>query len=1478
MRPVLPAISFPCLSFAWDVIAPAGFKAVDCGPGLIAASGDDTERWPGAGFGGIWKRAWEYVRGAGRPEHPEVLQALDARLEEAAGDELTFAEWFTRWDSGPRPVLVDRVALARQGFGPKSVCNSSRAAAERRSVSLERLEQHGLGLVIFPSALLITTAIEAPSFDEQKRWSVAIVEALHSGADRSDRFQGLPRWRGESSPRLTASGGDEAGEHIKLMDGWSTWRFAAPGWPGNDAYLYLIDGRARIVSAWLIAAVLALGWVLCRRRFARSAWRSLGLILFMIASLMLNWLVPSRYASYAGGLFAGGLILLIVELSVEAAQLRSPRQRSESSLVRQGARAAFATALLGLLLVRAAGGQPPVGLGADVPILALFPYDGQFDASRPAKNVILQLADFNRLSRLAEAQAAATLHSLRAVSGVHHIGQRIGRTVVAQTELEIVASGKPPFIWRVPVSGAREIEARLDGKVVPLAIAPGGKLGEVSIPQAGSHTLLIRRSFATRNDAGSDSLDFPVNAVASARLVVDRPEHGEPAPVPAAIGGAQTQADGTVASLLGPADRIELHWQKGQQGQRQALATVEGLVLWDITPAGDRIRTRLTYQSPDELAPLRVLHPDGLILRSARLLGSQSFVWSEETAKDEWTLHVDPPLKAGETIELDCWMPLEASRDLAAKHGAKAGEASVALRELAGLQPIGVERYSGSLGVRRPGDWTGRLDFVVGSDLISDESFAKSWGALTDEPLTLCGTRRFVRECRASLTTGETPARLSVKPTVQLQLEPGRAVMTVEAELSEPSGRIGQVEARIPPGMQMIKVGAEGLADWSATTDGRLHLMFDGSSAEPRRRVELMAAIGVSDDPLRIGPSQHRISVPWIDWLGMESLAGFLVVSSNTMPELHGSTGMTPISSETSGAAGTASRRSRLSFRVDDPRQLGEISWAPLPPRVSVLVDSQMTIHPDSAEWLVVLRYDVLGGALDSIHLRMPASWSSAAELRFSGGGGHQLTTETRGQTAVWTITPERPVWGSQRLVLRSNRPLVSDREVEYPEISPLGKGAVDACVAIVNATGRATTIELSRGLERIDHSLRFRAKEFAAATSTLLGAFRVVEESPILKIQMPRDTAPAADSRDSSARVGFADVSVLVMPDRSVMGRATYDPVPGSGSFLTFELPEDSKLLWVTRDSSPVIPLRRSSGVWSIALEDSRQPHISVIWQSSPSDRRATGSASSVGIPRAGEGTATTLVTVHLPDQLTLESDIGGLRRTSISRLEMARADWLARGIDDFLPKIDRGSNRDHQKLVTMLIGHEMHLKSALRSEEAGAPSERAENERLANGLGWLQAARAARSDAVRRAGLAQDLAIANRYFGNQAIKLTGPSVGVPEPIAPERIRTFGRPIPFLGILPGIDDPALATSLLLGSEPWAESVTWPAGETIFALVVLLLIALLTTFLRRGIRVSWAALLMAVGLAGFMGGPLSLAGAMALAATGWKKARVGGLA
>ena len=224
------------------------------------------------------------------------------------------------------------------------------------------------------------------------------------------------------------------------------------------------------------------------------------------------------------------------------------------------------------------------------------------------------------------------------------------------------------------------------------------------------------------------------------------------------------------------------------------------------------------------------------------------------------------------------------------------------------------------------------------------------------------------------------------------------------------------------------------------------------------------------------------------------------------------------------------------------------------------------------------------------------------------------------------------------------------------------------------------------------------------------------------------------------------------------------------------------------------------------------------------------------------------------------------------MARLEMARADWLARSINEFIAKFDRSSNRDHEKLVPMLIGHEMYLRSALRSQAGDHPAGRAETERAERGPERIEAARATRVESLRRAGLEQDLAAANRYLGQAVENVMRPLAGVPEPNAPERIRTFGLPSPLMGVLPGVDDPPSKTPLVLESRPWDDRANQPGGQTIIALLVLMAIALVTTW-RPGRRTSSLALFMALGLAGYVGGPLTLAGALGLAAAGWKKAR-----
>ena len=71
------------------------------------------------------------------------------------------------------------------------------------------------------------------------------------------------------------------------------------------------------------------------------------------------------------------------------------------------------------------------------------------------------------------------------------------------------------------------------------------------------------------------------------------------------------------------------------------------------------------------------------------------------------------------------------------------------------------------------------------------------------------------------------------------------------------------------------------------------------------------------------------------------------------------------------------------------------------------------------------------------------------------------------------------------------------------------------------------------------------------------------------------------------------------------------------------------------------------------------------------------------------------------------IQGNVGGLEPAAMARLEMARADWFARSIGDFITKIDRSSGRDHERLVSLLINHEMALRSAREALDGVTPGE---------------------------------------------------------------------------------------------------------------------------------------------------------------------------
>src|SRR5262249_47435514 len=146
---------------------------------------------------------------------------------------------------------------------------------------------------------------------------------------------------------------------------------------------------------------------------------------------------------------------------------------------------------------------------------------------------------------------------------------------------------------------------------------------------------------------------------------------------------------------------------------------------------------------PREIATIRLAHDRGMVLRSVQAPGLVDVVAEEEAGQERWRLSINPPLRAGSTLTLDCWRPWDAARGDAGAAQATRGRAGGMIRRPPQLQPIGVERFGGILGARRRGVGTGRLEPLPDTEAINDESFVEAWGDLPEEPLTLCGTSRF---------------------------------------------------------------------------------------------------------------------------------------------------------------------------------------------------------------------------------------------------------------------------------------------------------------------------------------------------------------------------------------------------------------------------------------------------------------------------------------------------------------------------------------------------------------------------------------------------------------------------------------------------------------------------------------------------------------------------------------------------------------
>ena len=243
---IFPDVGLPCLSFDWEVVTPRAWKAADCGPGWIASDRDEPLRTGRMPLSACGSRPGTLIRGRERMPSAELLRVLDDRLVDSAVRRADLRGMVQPLGLGtmagrhrPRFAQLSRL---RAEIAVRSRAGSRPSGGTSR---LATLEQHGLALVPFPNALVITT--------EARFAEVRAARAL--GARRSPkRCSGVPiepiDFRlcraGGASPRPKSLRRPETkppSESSFRKDGRPG---GSPGRAGqaNDSFVYLIDASS----------------------------------------------------------------------------------------------------------------------------------------------------------------------------------------------------------------------------------------------------------------------------------------------------------------------------------------------------------------------------------------------------------------------------------------------------------------------------------------------------------------------------------------------------------------------------------------------------------------------------------------------------------------------------------------------------------------------------------------------------------------------------------------------------------------------------------------------------------------------------------------------------------------------------------------------------------------------------------------------------------------------------------------------------------------------------------------------------------------------------------------------------------------------------------------------------------------------------------------------------------------------------------
>lgn len=1363
MAPAWPSASIPCLESTWELQLPGSWSVTDPIGGLVAV---DPPVPPG------WWRQLLGIDSPGRVGPGPASKRLDALRDRDRPGEVVLADWLTRLDAGPGPIVVDRDALASAGFGPKSRITPT--AAPGVSGGLRGTE---LVAVASGSITVVTTPDEAANPPAALARRVA--EAQRLGADATDRYQAVARWRQSLTPR---SAGPPAGIVRPATVGRRTWRFARSGALSPGSSVRVVDNRAASPRACGVGlAVLAVGLAIRRKSFMTRALWVAGTF---AAAILVAVRHPLEVRPETIGATWGLIASLACGLGVAI--------RSRVTVRPHVWRKPSAVATLAILAGFGIGGLR--GAAADGPIstaiLALFPFAGEPDPSAgPGDRLVLSRADHDRLrlsARLeppkaaAEAWASGVVHRVSAVDGVQ---------VEVESRWDLEVDGPGATTWTMPIGGARDLVAEIDGVPAPVRIVGGGQAAEVAVSGPGRRQLAFRRALTTDRDGPRRSIWLPINPMPSAKARVAFRPTTERIDVPTARGLVEV-GDGEIDAVLGPADRLHVVWSPaGTPDPETAPSSIEATLLWDAEPAGDRLRARLACREPRGTAAVRLRVEPGLILRSAKAPGLVDARWEGTVERPEWVARFDPPLPDGAALALEWWRPWATTN--------REGKA----RRMPRVEPPEGVRFSGVAALRRPGDWSGHLVSAAATVPLPDEAFVRAWGELPPEPLTLAHATRFGRGDEVGAELSPTPARLVVRPKLQVAIRQGRADWRLDAEIEVVAGRAFEVEARVPIEVRIVRVEADGLTGWSSPTPGSILLRFDGPEA-PRRTARLIGWLPTGGDPLVAGPVPRELAIDWPGWPGSEVEPGRITIAADSAFRWESGGRVEAV---TLASSSPTEPPFRGTFPVNRAGEGGTIRWISAPAEAEVRVRSLVTLRPDSADWLAVVDYGVAAGGVDAFQFALPTDWAREARAVVVGTG-HQLTAEVRRGGTRWMIRPDRPAWGAARVIIRGTRARPADAPLAFPEITPLGRGRVEARLAVADSSGRPGPPGLASGLVAIEPA-SFRGDDWPEVGPRPAAAYRVTQDAWSWSLRAGGVGGPRP------TQVSSVDAEVVVAEDGSGLGVATYLIEPNPGAFFDVEAPTDAIPVAATVDDRPASLHRMDPRGWSVPLAGLQADRVTIAWRIGGVARRI-GERRPIAVPApAGPAVPLTLLVVSAEAWDVLPA-APTIRRVSKAMLDVERAGRLATRRARSLEGLNRGSVRGRETVLADLIRLEVLLRFAER--EARGDADPREVARRAGEIRRMLA------ETFRSAGLGDLIELARSAAGpgvEGPPRSPSPSTESHPPIRPRRL---GTALALIGQLQDADRPLVSGTIRPRSGVHPATTAIPSGVLLACVVGLM--------------------------------------------------------